>query len=566
MSEKKEHRWENPVGIYIPSFMNNRQLNPVYVEGLEDSMCKDGFLPTFPIVCFRRADLPYFDDYTSELYICACGVHRTTAAQNLKLDKVYVDLRTGTMDDFIETMHTDNFQFDPALDTSLGQLFTKKEKREACKQLLLLPKYLKLTNVALADMWHTSEGNIRRWREEIASSIDEDPNSVDFCTQERLAEIKEILASPLRETVEGEVVHIRLKQKSPDGKWDYYWKLQRKVDDIEGLDWNEGIIPYCQHVYEVEDTNLSDHLSMKQLSELDILITEKDTDFLERCRKYGEATRKLNAAREACHKVYHECKKAFDDLMLLRESSYDDVYKKCFQSFGRAVSRNFGRNLLASAFYTDTVAKFELETQELKILLNDIRMPAEYIQKFVDRYLKRREQQREDLEKEIIEAHHLMLAGVQEKYPGIDLYKFALQVDSRTYWIELGQTPSVAMQRSDIDEKKTDKDLRYILKHYHDIIRNIDEDADWLSELVPEVPVAEVPVAEAKTVGQVLGDKGKVILRIGWMSSDPATIEGSSMRFVRFDEDSSFGERSISEIPEELLVQLLEIARKGGSS
>ena len=335
-----------------------------------------------------------------------------------------------------------------------------------------------------------------------------------------------------------------------------------KVDAIEGLDW-EGIISYCQHVYEVEEV---DDLPMKQLSELDILITEKDTDFLQLCRKYSEATRKLNAAREACHKVYRECKKAFDDLMLLRESSYDDVYKKCFQSFGRAVSRNFGRNLLASAFSTDTVAKFELETQELKILLNDIRMPAEYIQKFVDRYLKRREQQREDLEKEIIEAHHLMLAGVQGKYPGIDLYKFALQVDSRTYWIELGQTPSVAMQRSDIDEKKTDKDLRYILKHYHDIIRNIDEDADWLSELVPEVPVAEVPVAEAKTVGQVLGDKGKVILRIGWMSSDPATIEGSSMRFVRFDEDSSFGERSISEIPEELLVQLLEIARKGGSS
>ena len=200
-------------------------------------------------------------------------------------------------------------------------------------------------------------------------------------------------------------------------------------------------------------------------------------------------------------------------------------------------------------------------------------MPAEYIQKFVDRYQKRREQQREDLEKEIIEAHQLMLAGVQEKYPDIDLYKFALQVDSKSYWVAIGQTPSVAMQRSDIDEKKTDKDLRYILKHYHDIIRNIDEDADWLSELVPgfrcllpEVPVAEVPVAEAKTVGQVLGDKGKVILRIGWMSSDPATIEGSSMRFVRFDEDSSFGERSISEIPEELLVQLLEIARKGGSS
>ena len=187
--------------------------------------------------------------------------------------------------------------------------------------------------------------------------------------------------------------------------------------------------------------------------------------------------------------------------------------RNAFRVSGGAVSRNFGRNLLASAFSTDTVAKFKLETEELKILLNDIRMPAAYIQKFVDRYQKRREQQREDLEKEIIAAHHLMLAGVQEKFQGIDLYKFALQVDSKSYWIELGQTPSVAMQRSDIDEKKTDKDLRYVLDHYQDILKDIDEDADWLSELVPEVPVAEVPVAEAKTVGQVLGDKGKVIFK-----------------------------------------------------
>ena len=566
MSEKKELRWENPAKIYVPGFLNNRELNPAYVESLEDSMRKEGFLPTFPIVCFRRLDIPYFDDFTSELYVCACGVHRTTAAQNIGLDKVYIDLRTGTMDDFIETMHTDNFKFDPALDTSLGQLFTKKEKREACKQLLLLPKYLKLTNVALADTWHTSEGNVRRWREEIASSIDDAPDRFDFCSGERLAEIQEILKSPTRENVAGDVVHIRSREHGRDDKWDYYRSIQQKVEQMDGLDWNECIIPYCQQRYDVDDTNLSEVLTMQQLAELDVLISERDKDFMEACRGYGEASRKLKAARAECHKVYNECKQEFDNLMLLRESSYDDTYKKCFQSFGRAVSRNFGRNLLASAFSTDTVAKFELETEELIILLNDIRMPAEYIQKFVDRYLKRREQQREDLEKELIAAHHLMLAGVQEKYPGIDLYKFALQVDSRSYWVELGQTPSVAMQRSDIDEKKTDKDLRYVLDHYQDILKDIDEDADWLSELVPEVPVAEVPVAEAKTVGQVLGDKGKVILRIGWMSSDPATIEGSSMRFARFDEDSSFGERSISEIPEELLVQLLEIARKGESS
>ena len=722
MSEKREYRWETPAEIYVPTFMNNRKLNPAYVESLEDSMRKDGFLPTFPITVFRRLDLPYFDDFTSNLSVVACGVHRTTAAQNIGLEKVYVDLRTGTMDDFIEAMHTDNFKFDPTVDASVGQAFTKKEKREACKQLLLLPKYLKLTNVALADMWHTSEGNIRRWREEIASSIDEDPNSVDFCTQERVAEIKEILKSPMRENVAGDVVHIRSREHGRDDKWDYYRSIQRKVEQVDGLDWYKCIVPYCQHMYEIEGTqpDLSYSLSMQQLTELDVLISEKDKDFLERCRKYGEAARQLETARETCHKVYNECKQEFDNLMLLPESSYDDAYKKCFQSFGRAISRNCGRNLLAAAPNRDTVAKYEQETELLKQLIKDIHTPAEYVQKFHDRYWKRRKKAREELEQEIIEAQHQMLDRVQEKYPGIDLYKFALQVDSRSYWVELGQTPSVPMQRSDIDEEQQDKALRYVLDHYQDILKDIDEDAEWIVKLVQQPVAAELPdsseksetsVCESQTEGNgfvhrrrneqnpdfsaqeqpvpdkeglskefkriftlhnrfardivncralsetyhlheedvrdmlgnfqlelgalehavrkviksappdisaedisrrvevddievvqamiakiqldaanrpsppeepeqkatlsdMLGEYGEISLRIGWLSSNPGSdnaLESMGvMRYARFEQDTnsgpSFGQRSISEIPEELLVQLLEIARKGGSS
>ena len=71
MSEKKELRWENPAEIYVPGFLNNRELNPAYVESLEDSMRKEGFLPTFPIVCFRRLDIPYFDDFTSVHFMFA---------------------------------------------------------------------------------------------------------------------------------------------------------------------------------------------------------------------------------------------------------------------------------------------------------------------------------------------------------------------------------------------------------------------------------------------------------------------------------------------------------------
>ena len=493
MSEKKEYRWENPAGIYVPGFMNNRQLNFAYVESLEDSMRKDGYLPQFPIVVFRRLDLPYFDDFTSELLICACGVHRTTAAQNISLDKVYVDLRTGTMDDFIEAMHTDNFKYDPLVDSSIGQAFTKTEKRQACKQLLLLPKYLKLTNVALAEMWHTSETNIRRWREEMASSIDEDPISVDFCTEERFAEIKEILKSTTRENVAGDVVRIRTKSNA-DGKWVYYQRIQQKVADIEDLDWNECIIPYCQKVYDVSESYLSSCLTMQQLAELDMKILEKDKDFLEDCRRYGEASRKLKAARDTAYKVYNECIKGFDNLMLLRENAYDEAYKKCLKSFGSAVSRNYGRNLLASRPLQDTVLKYENDTKQLKTLLKDIHTPAEYVQKFHDRYWKRRKKQREELEQEVIEAHHSMLARVQENHPGIDIYKFVLNVDSKSYSVK--NTPSVPMQRSDIDEETSDKNLKHILEHYQDILEDIAADHEWIKKFAQQYTSEETDASE----------------------------------------------------------------------
>ena len=63
------------------------------------------------------------------------------------------------------------------------------------------------------------------------------------------------------------------------------------------------------------------------------------------------------------------------------------------------------------------------------------------------------------------------------------------------------------------------------------------------------------------TLASLLGEHGEVSLRIGWLSSNPtAGLEGV-MRYVRFEHDTNhgpnFGQRSISEIPEELLVQLL---------
>jgi len=576
MLEKKELRWENPAEIYVPGFLNNRQLNPVYVEVLEDSMTKDGFLPTFPIVCFRRLDLPYFDNYTSELYVCAAGAHRTTAAQNLKLEKVYIDLRTGTMDDFLEAMHTDNFQFDPAIDTSLGQLFTKTEKREACKQLLLLPKYLKLTNVALAEMWHTSEGNIRRWRNEMASSINEAPDLFGFehYPEGRLAEIQEILDSNVRENSDGSAVPIRGKRQT--SKWDYYQSIQEKVDEMPDLDWNEDVQTYIEKVY---DQNYPSDLSFKKLAELDRLISDRDTDFLEKCRAYGEGKRKLNSARKVYQEAFRECEDALgvyvESMNLLSERyepTYSDASKALLKSFGRVVSRNFGKNLLGSKLHTDAVHVYKRETTQLKELKSHIEKNAEYVEEFAQRYLKRRLKKRAAFEQDLVTAQHEMLAAAKAKYPDLDLTKFALAVDSDSYWLEMGTTVAFPMEASHIPEDKKDKDLKFIRDHYVEMKKQVEAGEDWVQRLmvvapteVPKPNADEVSAATApETVESMLGDGGALTsLTIGWVSSS-RDIE-NPIGIVSFG-DTDMADRPLSDIPEDLIVQLLGIACNGESS
>ena len=70
-------------------------------------------------------------------------------------------------------MSLDNFQFDVASNPGIGLAFTEQERRAACFQLLLLPKYLRKTNVSLADLWKVGEGTVRRWRKQVESLIGE---------------------------------------------------------------------------------------------------------------------------------------------------------------------------------------------------------------------------------------------------------------------------------------------------------------------------------------------------------------------------------------------------------
>ena len=187
--------WIHPEEIYLADHLNPRQLNQGFIESLVESMQTQGFLSQYPVKVFESETLTCIE--TDGLpYTCVSGMHRTTAAQLAKIGEILCEVHTGEDDAFIEMMMTDNFEYDPAQNAELGQIFSQREKRNACKRLLFIPKFLKMTNSALAETWHTAEVNIRRWRKEVASSIDEGITVVlrdKGVPLERLSELREIL-------------------------------------------------------------------------------------------------------------------------------------------------------------------------------------------------------------------------------------------------------------------------------------------------------------------------------------------------------------------------------------
>ena len=186
--------WIHPEEIYLADHLNPRQLNQGFIESLVESMQSQGFLPSYPVKVFESDSLACVE--TELPYTCVSGMHRTTAAQLAKIDEILCEVHTGDDDAFIEMMMTDNFEYDPAQNAELGQIFSQREKRNACKHLLFIPKFLRMTNSALAETWHTSEVNIRRWRKEVASSIDEGITVVlrdKGVSLDRLPELQEIL-------------------------------------------------------------------------------------------------------------------------------------------------------------------------------------------------------------------------------------------------------------------------------------------------------------------------------------------------------------------------------------
>lgn len=204
---KKE--WTPPGNLAPAWAINNRTQNPSYIQSLVESMEKHGYLSDYPIVVYEAENITSIE--TDKPYVISCGHHRHAAALQACIAQVFVEIHDGTEEDWIETMAMDNFRFDVAENPEIGMAFTQKEKRAACTQLLLLPKFLKKTNTVLADLWHTAETNVRRWRKEVETLIGEDhPNlRIWGIPQPRIQALQAIIAKRTRENSKGEKIRVR---------------------------------------------------------------------------------------------------------------------------------------------------------------------------------------------------------------------------------------------------------------------------------------------------------------------------------------------------------------------
>ena len=201
--------WTHPSNLAPAWAINNRTQNPNYILSLVESMEKQGYLSDYPIVVYEAKNVTSIE--TDKPYVISCGHHRHAAALQAGIAQVLVEIHDGTEEDWIETMAMDNFRFDVAENPEIGMAFTQKEKRAACTQLLLLPKFLKKTNTTLADLWHTANSNVRRWRKEVETLISEDhPNlRIWGIPQPRIQALQAIIAKRTRENSKGETIAVR---------------------------------------------------------------------------------------------------------------------------------------------------------------------------------------------------------------------------------------------------------------------------------------------------------------------------------------------------------------------
>ena len=349
-----ETLWLPPKDIEEVWTVNNRTKDVEHISSLSVSMMDNGYLPEYPMIVFVSLGVGVLTD---KPFLLACGHHRREAAILAGIGTVFCEVHTGTEDDWIEMMSTDNFKFDVSKG-GIGKAFTEIERRAACRQLLLLPKFLERTNVFLANEWNLPEPTVRRWRASITERVLADADDLkDFhISEDRLTRLKTVINSPVRLNDEGEAVTTTRNKPddSPEARkilWDTIdgtaWRGNSHRSDglsfveAHGIDYRT-FKDYCYKLFDAEyDSDIVAKASIRQLKELHNKMLTNDPEFVAALKANYADKEAYDEVRDKVRDTGRELEFFVCEKIAKLQNTFDDRAKACMKQFREAVSKQF---------------------------------------------------------------------------------------------------------------------------------------------------------------------------------------------------------------------------------
>ncbi|MCY3739954.1 MAG: hypothetical protein OXH00_02930 [Candidatus Poribacteria bacterium] len=569
-----EKKWIDPTEIYVYEVLNNRDLNQNYILDITESMTNKGFLPEFPIDVFRSENLANIE--TELPYVCACGAHRTLAATNAKLEKVLAHIHDGKEEAFIEMMHLDNFKFDPALNTGIGQPFTNKEKRAAVTQLLLLPKFFEQTNSALHELWNIPDTNIRRWRAEVVELLETNSPKLRIwaVSDGRLARLRELAASPERKDAAGKIVKIRkpFVDASDDEKSDFWDDIEIDIAELGethdvGMDevraWmkQEWKVDSYWHPYE--------DVTMNQLRELHNLVLSKDAAFLQACLDATQADRVAKSLSENFEKAVETTNKVFKKAYAPQEDKWSSPFRamrKRFAEFVRSQGEPY-TDFQMEMYDYDTDLRKSGDAEQIQAIINShnavtaaIEDEADWLTGFMDAEEQSLKKERKKAEADWRKHRKSLIEAVQA-YPR-PVGETTLLFNADAFRRQDAGTFQKLIDSEEPSARKFTATIESEAYQMREVATAIKTDASWVQKIPVPKPLIEAPVPEETTETAIQKE-----LRVSDILPDAEVISikvcfSGNRDSVWFEDNSrSPGAVPLSVVPEEILANLVMLIR-----
>lgn len=507
-------QWINPNDIADVWTVNNRKENPGHIESLAESMRQKGYLFKYPVIVFEAANIPV---ETDKPYLMACGHHRRKAAIAAGIDKIYAEIHDGTEEEWIETMSLDNFQFDVVSNPGIGLAFTERERRKACIQLLLLPKYLRKTRTSLANAWKVSEGTVRRWCKEVESLIDEGVSAVQELgvSPERFERLKEVIADPHRENEEGETVAVRQKPKelTNEERFELWQQIKtaalfdRRSDGIHYLDRNgfkfETFRAYICERYKSQDSDIPHKLTRGQLQNIYNWIAGEDPEVIARCQEIQREADTLSKARKDCAHWHDEVIRAFDETLNPTPGNiYSPARNACLKEFQKVVKQRFDGFDFDAQHSATTVDALMAVQQTFADIHTDIEMKEEWVLAFKVQFSDKARQARKALEQAWADARKEMFTALSEYPRNVSEVAFLNRFDER-FGHPSGRTRNFTEPTPAI----TDETLTADIRHFKTATADIHADTEWM-QAIPEIKPMVAALMEAYITELVIKVEG----------------------------------------------------------